>query len=128
MGFLDKVKEGASKLKEQNKGFGAAMKRLNNGTVYGYVNKSVKGGDFPPAYIGIEDGKGLIFGNGIEDYVFVGSDVASFEPSGAPELNIAIGGQNVRAQSYLIKFKDGKKAIAEIAVGQLAQFKMTLDL
>lgn len=122
MGFLDKVKE-------QNKGFGAAMKRMNNGTVYGQVNQGIKDGDFPStANIGIENGKGLIFGSGVEDYVFTGSDIASFEPSGAPQVVTKDRGQDTCTLSYLIKFKNGKKAVVDIFAGKLAEFKLRLDL
>lgn len=129
MGFLDKIKEGASEIKEQNKGFGAATKRMNNGTAYGQVNRGIKDGDFPStAYIGIENGKGLIFGSGVEDYVFTGSDIAFFEPSGAPQVVAKDRGQDVCTLSYLIKFKDGKKAVVDMIAGKLAELKLRLDL
>ena len=127
MGFFDKIKEGINKFKEENKGFGAAMKRINAPGYCGNFNKAIKDGDFwMGSYISIEDGKGVIYGSNQEDYFFCGNDVEAFTLIGP--TNVRSGDKTRAALRYSISFNDGKKGEFDLFVDKLDMFKQALNL
>jgi len=129
MGFLDKIKEAFKRFKEENQGFGAAMKRINAPGFCGNVNRGIKNGDFwEGSYISIENGKCIIYGSNQTDYVFDGDDVESFEQSSTARLKITKGNQQLSALRFLITFKDGKRAQADIMETKITEIKLTLGL
>lgn len=125
MGFLDKVGGAIKRLKEDNKNMGTTTKRINNvSDFYGNVNRGVKDGDFwMGSYVSIENGQGVIYGSSQDDYTFTADDIASFEMSNAPKTKINVGNKEYYALRYIITFKDGKKASADIIVGKIDDFK-----
>ncbi len=128
-GFIEKIKEFFKKLKEDNKGFGAAMKRINSSGFCGNVNRGIKNGDFwEGSYVNIEDGKGVIFGSNQEDYFFTGADIASFEVDTLAKPTVSKGNQQMAAIRVIITFTDGKRAQADLIAEKISTFKMTLGL
>ncbi len=127
MGFFDKIKEGINKIKEENKGFGAAMKRINAPGYCGNFNRAIKDGDFwMGSYISIEGGKGVIYGSNQEDYFFGGDDVEAFTLIGP--TTVRSGDKNLPALRFSISFKDGKKGEFDIFTDKLDMFKQALNL
>lgn len=129
MGFLDKIKETFKKLKEENAGFGAAMKRINSAGFCGNVNRGIKNGDFwEGSYLSIEGGKCVIYGSNQADYFFEAADVESFEQTSTARIMVSKGNQQLPATRYLITFKDGKRAQADIFELKISEIKLTLGL
>ena len=130
MGFLDKVKGAVEKIKEDNKGFIQTTKRINDGNNFcGNVNRGVKNGDFwEGSYISIENDHAVIYGSSQEDYTFKGEDVDSFTMVSPLPTTISVGNQTIEAITYMIVFKDGKKAKAEICSGKVGSLKMAIGL
>ncbi len=114
MGFGEKIKGFFKKLKEENKGFGATMKRINNAQDFcGNVNRRVKNGDFwNGSYLSIEAGHGVIYGSNQADYCFTAADVASFSVGG--KATASLGNQTLPATTCILTFKDGLTAEADI--------------
>lgn len=129
MGFFDKIKSTINQIKEENKGFGAAMKRINSNGFCGNVNRGIKNGDFwEGSYLSVENGQCVIYGSNQEDYFFDGSQVESFEQASTAKIMIAKGNEQLPALRFIIKFKDGKKAQADIIDLKIAEIKLTLGL
>ena len=129
MGFFDKIKEKLSKIKEENKGFGTAMKRINSSGFCGNVNRGIKNGDFwEGSYLSVENGKCVIYGSNQEDYFFDGADVESFEQASTAKIMIAKGNQQLPALRFVITFKNGKRAQADIFELKIAEVKLTLGI
>lgn len=125
MGFFDKIKGAFGKIKEDNKGFGAAMKRMNSADYCG----NVKGVEFwQGSYINIEEGKCLIYSSSREDYFFSKDDVESFEADIENKIVIAKGDKKLPGYAVTIKLKDGKTAKAEILANKLDAVKATLGI
>lgn len=129
MGFFDKIKATINQIKEENKGFGAAMKRINASGFCGNVNRGIKNGDFwEGSYLSIENGKCVIYGSNQEDFFFEAADVESFEQVSTTKLMISKGNQQLPSFRFLITFKDGKRAQADIIELKIAEIKLTLGL
>lgn len=130
MGFLDKVKGVVNKIKEENQGFLTTTKRINDSTNFcGNVNCGVSNGDFwEGSYISIEDDHAVIYGSNQVDYTFKGEDVESFTIASPIPTVVSVGDKEIEAVSYLITFKDGKKAKADICAGKVADLKMKLNI
>ncbi len=132
MGFFDKIKEKAKEIKENNKNFGATMKRMNDRARFcGNVNVKVKDGDFVyGSYLNIEPSgdSGVIYSTSQDDYVFKKENIAEFNLLG-DGMDIAVGDQKRKSLRYEIKFTDGKRAECDIIVlQQLDKFKSALGL
>lgn len=126
--FTDKIKDFFAKIKEENKGFGATMMRINAPGFYGNVNRNVKNGVFwEGSYISIEDSYGVIYGSNQSDYVFTGDDIASFDFVDV-KCSVSKGNESLPAVRYLISFKDGKTAQADILLKSVESFKAKLGL
>lgn len=129
MGFVDKIKEFFKKLKEENAGFGAAMKRINSSGFCGNINRGIKNGDFwEGSYISIEGGHGVIYGSNQPDYTFTGSDITSFEIVPGAKCTVSQGQNTIPCNRFIITFKDGKRAQADIIPAKLSELKLTLNL
>ena len=129
MGFVDKIKEFFKRLKEENAGFGEAMKRINASGFCGNVNRGIKNGDFwEGSYLSVEAGKCVIYGSNQSDYFFEGSDVESFEQASTAKIMISKGNQQLPAIRFIITFKDGKRAQADILELKISEVKLTLGL
>ena len=129
MGFFDKIKEAAGKIKENNRNFGSTMSRINNtSNFYGCVNRGIKGGDFfEGSYISIENGKAVIYGSAQDDYVFSGADVKEFDLIG-DGLDVPVGDSKHMSLRYAVVFNDGKKAQLDIIVLKVEAFKATIGI
>lgn len=128
MGFFDKIKGVFAKIKEENRNFGSTMARINNNDFCGNVNRGVKNGDFwEGSYISLENGKGVIYGSSQDDYVFGAEDIANFTCTGTgtdvPRNNIKL--PTIR---FIVEFKDGKKAQADILTDKVDAFKLSMKL
>ena len=129
MGFFDKIKNTIKQIKEENKGFGAAMKRINAAGFCGNVNRGIKNGDFwEGSYLSVENGKCVIYGSNQEDYFFDGTDVESFEQASTAKIMISKGNQQLSALRFIITFKDGKRAQADIIELKISEVQLTLGL
>ncbi len=129
MGFLDKIKDAIKQIKEENKGFGAAMKRINSSGFCGNVNRGIKNSDFwEGSYLSIENGKCVIYGSNQEDYFFDATDIESFEQISTSKTMISKGNQQFASFRFLITFKDGKRAQADIIELKISEIKLTLGL
>ena len=131
MGFMDKIKGIFNKMKEENRNFGTTMKRINNGsTFYGNINRGIKDGDFTMvSYVSIENGQGVIYGSNQDDYTFTANDVASFEiSSDSFKSTLKVGDAEFPTLRYIITFKDGKKASADLIVAKVDAFKSAFGL
>lgn len=125
----EKIKEFFKKLKEENKGFGAAMARINSTDFCGNVNRGIKNGDFwEGSYINVAGDCALIYGSNQPDYVFKGEDVESFELQPSTNVTVSKGNDKIPASRYIITFKDGKRAQADLIPDGLSKLKMTLGL
>lgn len=135
MGFLDKVKEKAKQLKDENRNMGTTMKRINNpGTLFGMINpmsafveRNENVHFSKGSYVSIENEKGVIYGAAQDDYIFSGSDVTLFECHGDGK-DIKVGKDTKHTKRYAIAFKDHKVAVADIIADKLDTFKSTLKI
>lgn len=129
MGFFDKVKDVASKIKEENKYFGSTMRRINDRSAFfGNVNRDVKNGDFwEGSYVNVEGNNGVIYGSSQEDYVFSPGDVKSCTFAGVG-TDVAVGSEKKKSMRYILVFSDGKKAQADIILDKSELFKTIFGL
>lgn len=132
MGFFDKIKDALKRIKEDNKYFARTTARINSNRLYGWVNyKTCKidpNDDFRAgSYVNIEDGKGLIYNTGDEDYCFSGVDIASFSFVGKGQP-INQNNMKVPTLRFTIGFKDGKKTNMDIIHDKVDTFKATFGL
>ena len=139
MGFFDKIKDAFKRIKEDNKYMARTTARINSDNLYGWVN--YKTGKMDPnddfragSYVNVEDGKGIIYNSGDEDYVFVPGDITSFKHIGDGQpLNGGtdkVTGQRIRLQTWRFEteFKDGKKTNMDINLKKLDAFKSIFQL
>lgn len=122
MGFFDKIKDTANKIKEENKNFGQTMKRMNGPSFFGTINRDVKEGDFwQGSYINVDNGQGLIYGSAQDDYTFTADDIASFKANGNGKV-IAVGNAKLTSNRFVLTFTDGKTAQADIRSDRVQEF------
>jgi hypothetical protein len=138
MGFLDKIKGVFNRIKEDNKYLARTTARINNATEhYGWVNYKV--GKLNPeddfrgcSYINAQDGKGLIYNSGDEDYIFEKGDIVSFELIGDGHTNTRSGPNNTKIEHltlrFAVEFKDGKKTNIDIICTKVDTFKAIFNL
>lgn len=138
MGFFDKIKGVFNRLKEDNKYLARTTARINSSNLYGWVNYKV--GKLNPnddfrggSYVNIENGKGLIYSTGSEDYIFEAGDIVSFQHIG--EGQFLNGGKDkfgnqikLTTWRYATEFKDGKKTNMDIDIRKLDTFKSVFGL
>lgn len=136
MGFLDKVKNAAKQIKEENRNFGSTTKRMNTfSTFYGNINKPDTtvfkmdpNDDFcKGSHISIENGKGVIYGTSQDDYVFSREDIKTFTFT-SETCDVSIGNNKYPGLRYTIEFNDGKKAQADIIAQKIDAFKIAFGL
>lgn len=130
-GFIEKIKEFFKRLKEENAGFGAAMKRINSSGFCGNINRGVKkeNCDFwNGSYISVEGDKAVIYGSNQPDYVFGADDIASFDVVVNAKCTVSKGNQTLPGVRFNISFKDGKKAQADILVDKVDALKKVLAI
>ena len=111
MGFLDKIKDKAAQIKEENRNLGSTTRRINNkDNFYGTVNRGIQDGDFHcGSYVSIEAGRGVIYGGNQDDYTFSKDDVFCITPNG--QGNVVFKEESL---CYYVEFKDGKTAVMDI--------------
>lgn len=138
MGFFDKIKDFFKRLKEDNKYMARTTKRINGPNLYGYVN--YRTGKIDPnedfrilSYVNVEDGTGIIYNTGDEDYNFVPGDIVTFKHIGdGHPLNggkDAAGNQiKLTTWRFQVEFKDGKKTTMDINLKKLDAFKSIFQL
>ena len=139
MGFFDKIKGTLKKIKEDNKYMARTTARINSKDLYGWVN--YKTGKMDPnddfragSYINIENGKGLIYNTGDEDYIFEAGDIVSFKHIGEGQpLNGGtdkVTGQRIKLKTcrFATEFKDGKKTNIDINIVKVEDFKSVFGL
>jgi len=129
-GFVDKIKDFFAKLKEENKGFGAAMARMNNAKEFcGEVNRGVKNGDFwEGSYLNLSgDNAAVIYGSSQEDYVITKSNIVSFKQLTTPARK-SVGGKEHLSAKYELVFTDGKIARVDFIEAQWTIFIKNLDI
>ena len=138
MGFLDKVKGFVNQVKEDNKYLARTTARINGPNLYGWVN--YKTGKLDPnddfrggSYVNVENGKGIIYNTGDEDYEFVPGDIVSFKHIG--EGHFLNGGKDAAGNiiklttwRFETEFKDGKKTNMDINLLKLDAFKSIFQL
>lgn len=129
MGFFDKIKKAVNQIKEDNKYMALTTARLNNkDAYYGWVNYSIKGGDFRQgSYVNFEDGKGVIYNTGDQGYIFTAADFASFNFVGDGQ---PVNQNNIKVPTlrFAAEFKDGKKANMDIIHSKVEDFKAKFKL
>ncbi len=138
MGFFDKIKNFFKTMKEENKYFARTTARINSGKLYGWVN--YRPGKIDPnedfrnlSYVNVENGKGLIYNTGDEDYIFEPGDIVTFKLIGDGQpVN---GGKDssgniakVPTFRFQVEFKDGKKTTMDINTQKLDTFKSIFQL
>ncbi|MBO5746874.1 MAG: hypothetical protein J6S13_07260 [Clostridia bacterium] len=138
MGFFDKIKDAFNRIKEENKYLARTTARMNSNNLYGWVN--YKTGKMDPnddfragSYVNVEDGKGLIYNTGDEDYLFEPGDITSFDLLGdghpLPGGKDAAGNQTkILTLRFSVAFKDGKKTTMDINCKKLDTFKAIFKL
>ena len=125
------LKEFFKKLKDDNKNFKTTMARINLPSFCGDINFGVKDGDFPSgSYISIADegDKAVIYSTSIDDYFFASEDIASFEFVNGVSRKINANGKDNLTLRFVITFKDGKKAQADIMVDKADELKALLKI
>ena len=123
------LKDFFKKLKEDNKNFGETMKRINASGFCGNVNRGIKAGDFwEGSYISMIGGNGVIYGSSQYDYVFTGSDIDKFEVVVGANATVAQGKEKKPAVRFMITFKDGKVAQADLLADKVNEFEKELGL
>ena len=138
MGFFDKIKETFKRIKEENKYFARTTARINSANMYGHVNyrtgKVDPNEDFRNlSYINVENGKGLIYNTGDEDYIFEPGDIVAFKHIG--EGHPINGGKDANGNAvkhptwrFETEFKDGKKTKIDIDIRKIDNFKSIFQL
>ena len=139
MAFFDKITGFFKKIKEDNKYMARTTARINSGNLYGWVN--YKTGKMDPnddfragSYVNVEDGKGIIYNTGDEDYNFEPGDIVSFKHIGDGQP-LSGGTDKVTGKRIYIptwrfaaEFKDGKKTNMDINVKKIDSFKSIFGL
>ena len=138
MGFFDKIKDFFKRLKEENKYFARTTARINSINLYGYVNyrtgKVDPNDDFRIlSYVNVEDGMGIIYNTGDEDYNFVPGDIVTFKHIGDGHPlngNKDAAGNTIKIPTWRfhVEFKDGKKTNMDININKLDAFKSIFQL
>jgi len=138
MAFFDKIKEFFKRLKEDNKYMARTTARINGPHLYGWVN--YKTGKMDPnddfragSYVNVEDGTGIIYSSGTEDYNFVAGDIVEFKCIGDGQpLN---GGKSSNGNMiklptlrFAVEFKYGKKTNLDINCKKIDAFKSVFQL
>ncbi len=133
MGFFDKIKEVFNKIKEDNKYMARTTARMNNkADYYGWVNYKV--GKMNPdddfragSYVNTEDGKGVIYSSGTEDYWFTAGDIVAFNFIGDGQ---PVNQNNIKIPTlrFAAEFKDGKKTNMDIICTKVDAFKAIFNL
>lgn len=145
MGFLDKIKAFFKKildffkrLKEDNKYMARTTARINSKNLYGWVN--YRTGKIDPnedfrnlSYVNVENGVGVIYNTGDEDYNFLPGDIVTFELRGdGHPLN---GGKDpagnqvkIPTLRFYVEFQDGKKTTMDIDIKKLDAFRSIFQL
>jgi hypothetical protein len=134
MGFFDKILGVFKRIKEDNKYFARTTARINSGNLYGYVNyrtgKVDPNEDFRNlSYVNVEDGKGIIYNTGDEDYDFFAGDIVVFNHIGDGHPinggNDKVTGKPIKYPTWRFEteFKDGKKTKIDVDVRKLDAFK-----
>ena len=138
MGFFDKIKDFFKKMKEDNKYFARTTARINSNNLYGLVN--YKTGKMDPnddfralSYINVENGKGIIYNTGDEDYIVEPGDIVSFKFLG--EGHHINGGKDAAGNQvklptlrFAVELKDGKKTTFDINSKKVDNFKAIFQL
>ncbi len=131
-GFIQKIKDFFKQLKEENANLKPTMARINDSVNFcGNINRGFgKGeGDFwNGSYISTEAGGAVIYGSAQADYHFNGEDIASFELVNGWNGTITMGGKSYNGVRYIITFKDGKKAQADVLVSKIDWLKTKLNI
>ena len=121
------LKDFFKKLKEENKNFGTTMKRMNSSDFCGNVNRGIKDGDFwQGSYVNVVGAQGVIYGSSQDDYVFTAGDVETFDVVVGADATVAKGNETKPAIRYMITFKDGKVAQADILVDKVDALRKVL--
>ncbi len=121
------LKDFFKKLKEDNKNFGETMKRMNSTGFCGNVNRGIKGGDFwEGSYVNVSGAQAVIYGSSQDDYVFTAADIEGFDHVAGADVSVTIGNDKKPALRYMITFKDGKVAQADIVVAKVDEFTKVL--
>jgi len=138
MGFFDKIKDFFKRLKEDNKYMARTTARINGKNLYGYVN--YRTGKIDPnedfrnlSYVNVENGTGIIYNSGDEDYNFVAGDIVTFKHIGDGHPvnggNDAAGNRiKLPTWRFETEFKDGKKTTMDINLKKLDAFKSIFQL
>ena len=138
MAFLDKIKEFFKRLKEDNKYMARTTARINSNNLYGWVN--YKPGKMDPnddfragSYVNVENGMGIIYNSGDEDYNFVAGDIVTFKHIGDGQPlnggNDAAGNRiKISTWRFEVEFKDGKKTTMDINLKKIDAFKSIFQL
>ena len=138
MGFFDKIKDFFKRLKEDNKYMARTTARINGKNLYGYVN--YRTGKIDPnedfrnlSYVNVENGTGIIYNSGDEDYNFVAGDIVTFKHIG--DGHPLSGGQDAAGNQiklptwrFQVEFKDGKKTTMDINLKKIDAFKSIFQL
>ena len=139
MGFFDKINDALKRIKEDNKYFARTTARINSGNLYGNVNyrtgKVDPNEDFRNlSYVNVENGKGIIYNTGDEDYIFEPGDIVTFKHIGDGHPlnggNDKVTGQRISLPTWRFEteFKDGKKTTMDINLKKLDAFKSIFQL
>ncbi len=130
MAFFDKIKEFFKRLKEDNKYMARTTARINSNNLYGRVNyrpgKVDPNEDFRNlSYVNVENGVGIIYNTGDEDYNFAPGDIVTFKHigNGRPYTS-----QNIPTWRFEVEFKDGKKTTMDIDLKKIDAFKSIFQL
>lgn len=133
MGFFDKIKDFFKRLKEENKYMARTTARINSSNLYGYVNyrtgKVDPNEDFRNlSYVNVENGTGIIYNTGSEDYNFAPGDIVTFNHIG--DGHPVNGGKDSAGNQiklptwrFEVAFKDGKKTTMDINLQKLEAFQ-----
>lgn len=132
MGFFDKIVGAFKRIKEDNKYFARTTARINSANLYGYVN--YKTGKLDPnddfralSYINVENGRGIIYNTGDEDYFVEPGDIVSFTPIGNGQP-ISRGEVKLASIRFVTTFKDGKKTNIDIIADKVDLFKQIFQI
>lgn len=138
MGFFDKIKDFFKRLKEDNKYMARTTARINGSNLYGHVN--YRTGKIDPtedfrnlSYVNVENGMGIIYNTGDEDYNFLPGDIVTFKHIGdGHPINKGKdrAGNPIKLPTwrFQVEFKDGKKTTMDIDLKKLDAFKSIFQL
>ena len=138
MSFFDKIKDTFNRIKEENKYMARTTARINSNNMYGHVN--YRPGKVDPSedfrnlsYVNVENGIGIIYNTGDEDYNFAPGDIVAFTliGDGQPIFrgNDSAGKPiEILTLRFNTEFKDGKKTTMDIDVNKIDTFKSIFQL